>query len=623
MREKKKNRRISPDGKISSGVDRAFHASFFYRFFRTYDEADEKMRESFFYRLIRPERLSGAVRTFKNGFAAKCEESVLCGAIRRFYEKLPLCGLRSAGVLFLYFSLYALAIAAIRIAVEKNVARYADNLIAAAVVLVLSVLMMLYKGSAAGFVRKSRLLSGIFDELFFFRTGLSGGTVYKPQNAVLVLLGTVLGALTYFVSVKSILLVLFFAFIILSFFKMPENGMTIPILLCPFCTLGQLGVLIGAAFCGYLFKTLRGKRNFHIESFDCMMLLFGLILFAGCFNATDRERICHEGLYKILLLLSYFLFRNCLRGEKMLRKCVSCIALSGGLCGVFYLWERFNSAGYVRILEEKFDLFFRFVPNHLFENNISFGEYLLLCIPFGVMCFAAARNKNEGLFAVLCLFACVAPLIFFRSKGLLLALAVGVLIYIVASFHNPIASVVTLILVYFAFSVFITRSAFLGNDRFFNVNDYKESILATTADIVLENPLSGIGLGKENFAHVFRVFTHFGDSRISDCYNVYLQILLQLGLFGAVFAAVMLIHLYKMMFSTLSAQRKRNAFLQVAAITCIASVSSLLMRGFTSSVFGDRRVFLLFAAIIGCAAAAYRMSLENDRMTTEWENRRA
>ena len=614
-RVREEKRRESLTEKIPSGVDRAFHASFFYRFFRTYDETDGKMRESFFFRLLRPERLAGAVRTFKNGFAAKCEESVLCGAIRRFYERLPLCSLRSVGVLFLYFSLYSLAIAAIRIAVEKNVARYADNLITAAILLLLSFLMMLYKGSAARFVRESRLLSGLFDGLFFSRAGLSKEETYRPQNAGLVLCGTALGALTYLVSVKSILLTLFFFVLILSFFKMPENGMTVPILLCPFCDLYGLGLLVFAAFCGYLFKTLRGKRNFRIESFDAMMLLFALILFTGCFNATDRESVCREGLFKILILSAYFIFRNCLRSEKMLRKCASCLLLSGGIGGVLYLWERLNLAGYIRVLEEKFDLVFGFSPARLFESTVSFGEFLLLCISFGVMCFSVAKNKNEGLFSLICLAACVAPLLLLRSKGVLLALAVGVLIYIVASFHNPVASVATLILVYFAFSVFITQSAFLGNDRFFNVNDYKESILATTADMVLENPLSGIGLGKENFAHVFRVFTHFGDSRISDCYNVYLQMLLQLGIFGALFAAVMAVHLYKMMFSTLSAQRRRSAFLQVAAITCISAVSSLMMRGFTSSVFGDHRVLLLFAAIVGIAAAAYRLSREEDAVT--------
>lgn len=620
MRHANKKRRASFIKPLPSALDEKFHASAFYRFFRSYDETDGKLKESFFYRLLRPKRMAGAIRTAKNGFAAKCEESILCNAVRCFYEKLPLCSVRSIGITLLYFSLYAAAIAAIRIAAETNVASHTDNLITAAVVLLISLLMITYKGSAAGFVRKSRILSGIFDGLFFCRSGLAQSEVYRPQNAVTVLVGTLLGCLTYFVSARSLLLSVFLFFVVLSFFKMPENGMIVPILLCPFCTLEQLGLLVSAAFCGYLFKTLRGKRNFRLASFDVWMLLFCAVLLTACFRSTDRELLCREGLCEILLLLVYFILRNCLRNEAMLRKCACAVMLSGGMGGILFLWEYLNRIGWIGNAERLLHISFGFAPTRLFEDSIAFGEFLLLCIPFGVMCFAVAEKKSHGAAAVLCLAASVAPMILFRSKGLLLALAVGVLIYIVASFHNPIASALTLLLVYCAFSIFITQSAFLGNDRFFNVNDYKESILTASADIITDNMLSGIGLGKENFARVFRVFTHFGDSRITECYNVWLQFLLQLGIFGALFAAVLLVHLYKMMFSTLSAQRSRNVLLQVCAVSCISAVSSLLIRGFTSNVFGDRRVLLIFTVAVGLAAAAYRISRERDAATEGGES---
>lgn len=599
-------------GRLSSAVDRAFHASFCYRFFRTDDRTDSYFRESLICHFLRPHKLSHAFRLFKNAFAKKCENSVLCGVIESFYEKLPSCSLRSVGVLFLYFSAYSLAITALRMAAERHVGRYTDNFISAAVMLLISCLFLCYKGSVAEFVSRSRILSCLSRTLLFTRREMFDTPVYRPSNGVLVLLGTFLGVATYFVPVKRILLLMLFAVLVLSLFKVPENGMIFSVLFCPFLSLPQLSTLILLAFLGYMFKVLRGKRNFHTGSFDSMMLLMTLILFCGCFTTSSRTAPEKEGLWKLAVLSAYFIFRNCVRSEEMLRKCVSAMTLSGGIAGLCCVWERLNSNGSILRLERRLNMEFPFAPGSLFEDSIAFGEFMLLLIPFAVMCFAAARSKNEGLFALLCLAVCFIPLLQIHSKGILLALMVGVLVYIVASFHNPIASVVTVVLVSLAFSAFITHSAFLGSDRFFNVNDYKESILLTATDIIRENPLAGIGIGSDNFSRLFRMYTHFGDSQISHCYNVYLQLLAELGIFGALFLACMAVCLVKILLSAISRCRKDNNTLFIASLSAASALSSMLMRGLTSHIFSDYRVLFIFSAMIGCVVAVSQMSRKGE-----------
>lgn len=596
------------DRKAKTRTGDLFHESFCYRWFRSYSDSDESFRNSFFARLLHVKQLQNGMRNFKNAFAAKCEESIFCSAFRHFYELLAACSLRSIGVLLLYFSVYAFAIGAVRTAVDRNVTLYADNLLGATVAFAVALLLLLRRDSFLGFAKKSRILSLLFDACLFVRAGAQEQEPRRAPNGWLVVCGTLMGLTTFFVSVRSVIVAFLFAVLVLSFFKVPENGMTVPILLCPFLSPNGLSLLVSLAFCGYLFKVLRGKRNFRFGSFDCMMLLFAAILFCGGFTSSARGTFSPDARMTLSIVLSYFLFRNCIRNELMLRKCAASVMLAGAEAGVWYLARRLIESEHFSAFERLLSIDLSVSMPNLFESYISFGEFLLLAVPFCVMLFSVSKNKNQSLAALICLALCVIPLLRLGSKGLLLALMVGVLIYIVAAFHNPIASLVTLLAVCLAFSLFITNSAFLGNDRFFNVNDYKESILTVVTEIVAFAYPSGIGLGKENFAAVFRVFSGFGEGYVSECYNVYVQLTAQLGIFGVLFFVVMVVHLLRMLFSALSLSRGKSLLLEVTAVTSLGAVSSMMVRGLTSDIFGDLRVLLLLTAVVGCAASSFYMS---------------
>lgn len=591
------------NGKKST--EQLFHESFCYRWFRSFSDSDKNFETGFFARLLHVKRLQNGMRNFKNTFAAKCEESVFCTSLCRFYEHLVRCSLRSVGVLLLYFSVYAFAIGAVRTAVERDVTRYADNMFDATVVFAVALLLLFCRESLLGFAQKSRILSRVFDACLFTRGGVADDEPYRAPNGLLVVCGTLMGLATFFTSVRFVISVLFFAFLVISLFKVPENGMTAPILLCPFLPPNRLSLLLTSAFVAYLFKTFRGKRNFRFGSFDCMVLLFTAVLLCGAFTSSQQGS---DAWMKVSAVLMYFLFRNCIRNELMLRKCATAVMLAGAEAGIWHLLSRLTEYERLVAIRCSVPLNLSFSIPKMFESHISFGEFLLLAVPFCVMLFSVAKNKNQSFFALICLVFCVAPLLLLRSKGLLLALMVGVLLYIVAAFHNPIASLVTLLTVCLAFSLFITNSAFLGNDRFFNVNDYKESILTVMTEIVAFTLPAGIGLGKENFAAVFRVFSGFGEGYVTECYNVYMQMTAQLGVFGVLFFVVMTLYLFRMLFSALSLSRGKNTLFEVTAVTSLGAVSSMLIRGLTSDIFADLRVLLLLTAVIGCAAADFYMS---------------
>lgn len=603
--------------KISSSVNERVRASSFYNFFRSYYKSERSFKKSITGALVSHERIGAWVRIFKNMFSKSCESSLIVNAVSKLYEKLIDCSIKSYAIVALYFGIYTLVIEVIKASVTGVFEIIPDNAYYGTILIILSLLFMPFNTSIRGFANNSKILSFITQKLFItsYERNKKPPEVYHPSNGLLILFGTLLGVSTMALSIEDIFITVICAFLMISFFKSPENSLPILIIACPFFPHRLFALLCAVSFVAYLFKAMRGKRNISLKYFDVLIILFFAIMFVGGFTSVDRTSFARETGSMICVCLVYFSIRNCVRNEEQCKRIAYAFVACALISSLMLIYLKLHSLGYVSILEQRALVKFNAAPIDPFGDKIVYGEFLLVFLPFVLMASLVTTKYIGKIAAVLSIASCAVALVFTDSKGILLAFGVCLLIYITASFKNPFASLITILAVYALASFALTQSSFLGDDRFFSVNGYKEMIIDSALGISGDNFVGGIGFGKENFASVFKAYNGFSTSNISSCYNMYLQLLVQTGIFGFVYFIIVAVYFFKMQFSSISDSKRKNAFSSLVAISSISSVGTLFVRGLTNSVWNDHRVLFAFFAVVGLSAAVYYF---NDNETSTY-----
>ncbi len=587
-----------------SMIDRKYHDSAIYNYFKSYDLTEEKFRDSLFYRFFCIDKIDVYAKYFKNSFAKKCEESTIMSYIKRFYDSVFSCSIRAFAVIFLCFSIYSIALNSISLALGNTSTHINDNIFAGVVLFIVSLILLAVKSTIPGFVANSRILSAFcYDILFDKKAELVISEPKAVSAAILIITGTVMGLLTYFTTVAQIILIFAFVIFVLVAFKIPENAFSIVLLLLPFLSVASLSLLCLVTFIAFFFKFLRGKRNFRLSFFDTLTILFILIIFVGSKDVSGIPLISTNTLPMIALASSYFVLVNCTRNRKQMRRYVYTISFSAALCAFLrvlnilitdvHVIPEFAGSG-ISILQSVISPF---------GGKIEYANYILSCLPFIFASMIFAGTNRKKLFYFISVIVCIFSLIEIHSKGIMLALVFMIIIFISTTFKNPASSLIVIVLSVLLFTLFITNSSFLGNDRYFSFNGYKENIISTTFDMIRDNPFGGIGFGRENFINVAKSYSHFSQHRIDNCYDFYIQLFVQTGVFGIIFILLHLLMYCKMLFTKLSYLRKKSLVATLVMVAAFSSIAVMCFRGISSYIWQDHRSFLMYFLVMAIASA--------------------
>lgn len=592
---------------VAKSVDKLFRASAFYKFFHSYDKSEQQFNSSFIYNSLNISTFAAKRRMFKNNFAKQCESSLIVVFIKNFYNILLNCKIRAFAVVLMCMSIYSMLFGVMKYALLYSDSLFNDTNFISVLLFIVSLIFVPTRSSIPEFANKSRIIS--FIKKCFFADDKEAfdykSNAYMPSFGTLFIIGTALGILTIVFPIKYIIYCIFCLFILLSLFKTPENGLPFILLITPFCSINVLSLFSVMAFSAYLFKLMRCKRSFSFKYFDLLILLFAAIVLCASRTSAFGGEFNKDALTMLLFVLMYFLVRNCIKTEIMVGKLCNAMSFSGAVVALSFICTKMlfiyeNTIPYINNTIKRFS----FVQN-VFSSDIAIGEFILIIIPFIFTSFALSGKKQNRSFNLIALLLCVFAVCATQSKGLIAALFITILIYATSSFRSPVTSLLTVVFVCVVLAVFITNSGFLGNDRFFFVNDYKNSLWNTTSEIIADNFVSGIGLGKSNFAQVLAAYNDFSTVHIDDCCNWYLQLFAQVGVFGFLFYAYISVSYFKMQFTLLNETRNKNAFSSLISIAAISSVFSMYLRGLTSYIWTEPKVFFAFFVIVGISASVY------------------
>ena len=241
-----------------------------------------------------------------------------------------------------------------------------------------------------------------------------------------------------------------------------------------------------------------------------------------------------------------------------------------------------------------------------FYNPNNFAEILVLLMPCAFVAFMTEERVTPtakaliGLSFVLPVVALVLTLS--RSAWISFALSVGSFIALANLKLIPLFLILAVMAVPFLPASIINRvmSLFTGNDTSMG---YRLYIWEASLKALDANPLTGGGLGTNNFFDAYRKFMVPEACVATHAHNMYLEIWLETGLFG--FLSIVTLYVSSLK-NTLLAAVRENRDVRYAAIALFSTLFGMFFIEMVEYIWFYPRVMLVFWSVLGLAWALLR-----------------
>jgi O-antigen ligase len=365
----------------------------------------------------------------------------------------------------------------------------------------------------------------------------------------------------------------------------------------------------------YFLKLIRGKRTFRFELIDGAVTVFLLLmLMGGIFTVSVSASLQYALIYGCFTV-SYFLVVNLIRNAEWVHRCVAAFICSSAVVSLYGVYQNILGTASTKWQDESMfgNMGGRVVST--FENPNVLAEYLIVTIPFAVAVLLTRRSwlSRGGMFAVCGSGA--ACLVFTMSRGAWLGFMIGMLLFfLIYSRKTMIAVLLGLfsipVLPFILPESIVKRFTSIGNladsSTAYRVNIWRGSI-----DMIRDFFWGGIGAGK-TFTLVYPSYTLAGIESAPHSHNLYLQITIELGIFGLLAFLAVVFLLAQNSFSFFSVKEKPGNAIEDSRFICaagFAGIVAILAQGMTDYVWYNYRIFLIFWLVLGLTVASRRSAM--------------
>lgn len=570
---------------------------------------------------------SGCVGTRLNGMnrsarylASNIEESVYVSAVASLMRYLSCLSVRVIGVFLMSCGLYAMLGQAVLFLIDAEALHIGPA--AVSVLLFLLGIPLLFSGKPLCVaVHNSTVWNAFFTKLCGFHersyTAPNGATGRKGAAFILGLPFGILSCL-----VHPLWLLVGCAGVIAAYIILinPECGLYSAIFLLPFLVVLPhpsilLALLVIYTALAFGIKLLRGKRYFRIEPLDVFVLCFmAAMLLGGVISYGGGQSMRAAAIY-VALMLGYFLAVGLLNTREKLMRAVMLLCVSLLLVSAYGVYQ--NISGNISaewIDTEMFDSIGGRVVS-TFENPNMLGEYLILLLPivaaaFFGDCRFSAKATSLIAFAAGCL-----CLIYTWARGawlgFLLAAALFVLMWSRRSVALLAAGVCLLPLaVPYLPANIVARFTSIGDLTDTSTN-YRVYIWRGSARMAADYAWTGVGVGEQAFNRIYPYYSFAGIEKAPHSHNLFLQIFIELGIFGFVLFIAMLICFLQSGFSL--SKHGEDKAVRLIGCGAMCGVLAALLQGMTDYVWYNYRVFFIFWITFGICSAARRIDAASRR----------
>lgn len=484
--------------------------------------------------------------------------------------------------------------------------------------IVVSILLIFVKKPLIGIINESIILSNIlFDCLRLRKIPPAEYEKHTGMNAgVAVIFGILFGALSFFFVPSQIITVMCAAVVIIIVLCSPEAGVSIILFAIPFVPTMWLVWLSCATTISFAVKCFRRKRVIRVDSIDIWVFVFSIFIVAGGAISVDIASSVPKMLVYVCFLAMYFIVKNTVRTEILLKSCalsINSAALLVASLGIFqYL------VGDVSTVWQDTAMFAG-IPGRVvstFENPNVLGEYLILVLPVIFAFFLSTKNLKEKCAYFFVFMMCACCLIFTWSRGAWLGFTFAVIIFILFKSHRFFAGIILLSPALALGATFLLNQNII--DRILSIGDttdsstmYRLNIWKGVFNMFRENGIFGIGIGEDAFAAVFPKYALAGTQTAPHTHSLYLQIVSEMGIFALVAFLVLCFAFFSHTFAYI--HRTINAKDRTLATGFMCAIAAFLVQGFTDYVWYNYKIYLFFWIMLGLAITVFYISEDEQR----------
>ena len=577
-----------------------------------YDKAEECAESSLAGSIAQSLGSSESVgfRKVKHRIASALENSFIISSVGKLSSTLLTMSLASYGVFAFSFGFYVVATYLLKkysFAHEVSLA----SLITGIAFIALSFVLFMSKKSLAQAISDSAIMRFVFFDVLSLRSVTLDYAASCPATAgisVSFIFGMVCGTVSIFVPAEYVLLAIAALIAIHAVTVSPEAGVIGVCLLLPFLPTMALAGLMCLVMFSCLVKFLCGKRVIKLSLIDLPVFLFAILtLFGGIFTRSSSS--AKKMLLMICFMMAYFVIKNLIRSRALLKKCLSAIAFSGAIVSIYGIIENFIGTPSV-IWQDMAD--FGEIKGRVvstFANPNVLGEYLIIVIPITVALAITSKSIKER-FA----FACGATfdvfcLVLTWSRGAWVGFAVATVVFLLLADKRCLTAGI-LLLPPTAVAISLSDSISNRIASIFSHSDtsssYRLGIWKGVWRMLSDVSPYGIGIGEGAFAAVYPSYALHGIETAPHSHSLYLQILTELGISGAVIFSVFLFILVQMNLSHIASPDSKSGKMVEVGIFC--GLIAFLVQGVTDYVWYNYRIFLMFWITVGLSVGAVLMS---------------
>ncbi len=560
-------------------------------------------------------------RKIKDKLSGLIERSPIVNAVEAYKRRFLKYRLRVVGIFLMTFGVYTGVFSFIKsLFVESSYDKYRSYIISAqAIVLILlSIPFIISKTTLQNAVAKSKIASRTL-ELLGFDGNFRSLPDQSGSSVLALILGIAAGTASLIIEPLFIIGGLVGIILIYAVLSTPEFGAMLLFFLIPLVSTKALIALVLLVAFSFAAKIIRSKRVFRFEKVDFFVAVFAVMTVLGGLVSLSIKSIEPAVLYACFIG-AYFIVACCIRSRKWLMRCMTAAIVSALLVS-FYGIIQYVLGDTLTASWLDADMFGDITGRAIatLENPNMLGEYLIMIIPMAAaLCLSGEwipRKSSFGCFACMCM-----CLILTWSRGAWLGFMFGFLILILIWNKRSIWLVMGGVLSIPLLSVVLPDSIINRFTSIGNLADkstsYRVSIWRGAMHMARDNIFSGIGVGKAAWSEMYGEYALPGIDAASHAHNLFIQITLELGIFGLIVFLIALFLMYQSGFTLFSrfpknsvdevhlSDKSDNALcvrMSVAGPMC--GIIGALVQGLTDYSWYNYRVTLMFWLVIGLSVA--------------------
>lgn len=597
---------ISAIGRASSWIYKKLSSGLIGSVFTAYSRENDAVKSSALANFKeKVDVLGNFSTTVKRKFAAGIENSMILGFVGKLLGNMLASPMKSYGIFSFSFTLYSIIVHLFKAFYLNDGTKFSIELgVTFVMMLIASVLMIASRHTLSG-----ALLTSPIARLVMFKVmGVRREEVEVTNNRegrfnIPFIAGILFGFASAFVH--PLLLIsgiglLAGAVIVIT---KPELGLLAILTLLPFApTMVLVAAVLYTSLC-YFIKVLCGKRSLKFDLLDAVVLIFMILMLSGGIVSASSGSF-KPALVYTAFMLGYFLVVNLLRSKEWFMRGVGCTAVSATLVALYGLYQNFF--GTVSQTWQDADMFSEIEGRVVstFENPNVLAEYLIMVIPLMVALFIVGNGPRMKVAAAFATAATLGCLVYTWSRGAWLGIIVGMLVFLLMYSKNTMA-------LFIFGSLGIPFLPFVLPDsitqRFLSIGNlgdsstsYRVNIWHGVIDMIGDHWKSGIGIGNPAFSKVYPAYALSAIETAPHSHNLYLQIIVELGVVGlVVFLALLFLNAQGGFEFHMNENRREKLY--SSALLC--GIFSVLVQGMTDYIWYNYRVFLMFWLMIGLGAA--------------------